>query len=132
MPLKLELEIAHKKLLMIHGTPDSHDEHLYHEHLEERFQELAKTSWRGHNRFWSFTRTIHKKSGGALFINPGSVGRHGDGNPQAAYATITVNPFSVELIRVNYDVEAAADALEEKELLKAMPKCCFEDCPLTT
>ena len=27
---------------------------------------------------------------------------------------ITVNPFSVELIRVNYDVEAAADALRRR------------------
>ena len=42
------------------------------------------------------------------------MGRPGDGNPQAAYATITASPFSVELIRVNYDVEAAADALRRK------------------
>ena len=41
-------------------------------------------------------------------------GRPGDGNPQAAYAMITVNPFSVELIRVNYDVAAAADALRRR------------------
>ncbi len=34
--------------------------------------------------------------------------------PQAAYATITASPFSVELLRVNYDVEAAADALRRK------------------
>ena len=36
LPLKLELEIAHKKLLMVHGTPDS-DEHLHHDTSEEKF-----------------------------------------------------------------------------------------------
>ena len=29
LPFKLELEVAHKKLLMIHGTPDAVDEHLF-------------------------------------------------------------------------------------------------------
>ena len=50
----------------------------------------------------------------ALFVNPGSVGRPGDGNPQAAYAVLTANPFSVELVRVSYDVESAADALRQE------------------
>ena len=111
LPLKLELEIAHKKLLMIHGTPDSVDEHLYHDTPEERFQELAKTAGADIIVFGHSHEQFTKKAGGALFINPGSVGRPGDGNPQAAYAAITASPFSVELVRVNYDVEAAADAL---------------------
>ena len=29
---------------MIHGTPDSINEHLYDDTSEERFQELAKTA----------------------------------------------------------------------------------------
>ncbi len=111
LPSKLELEIAHKKLLMIHGTPDSVDEHLYHDTPEERFQELAKTAGADIIVFGHSHEQFTKKAGGTLFINPGSVGRPGDGNPQAAYAAITASPFSVELVRVNYDVEAAADAL---------------------
>ena len=111
LPSKLELEIAHKKLLMIHGTPDSVDEHLYHDTPEERFQELAKTAGADIIVFGHSHEQFTKKAGGALFINPGSVGRPGDGNPQAAYAAITASPFSVELVRVSYDVEAAADAL---------------------
>ena len=114
LPSKLELEIAHKKLLVIHGTPDSVDEHLYDDTPEQRFQELAKTAGCGHNCLWPFHEQFTKKAGGVLFINPGSVGRPGDGNPQAAYAVITATPFSVELVRVNYDVEAAADALRRK------------------
>ena len=41
------------------------------------------------------------------------MGRPGDGNPQAAYAAITASPFSVELVRVSYNVEAAADDLRK-------------------
>ena len=114
LPLKLELEIAHKKFLVVHGSPVSIDEHLYHDTPEQRFQELAKTSGADIIIFGHSHDQFTKKADGALFINPGSAGRPGDGNPQAAYAMITVNPFSVELIRVNYDVAAAVDALRRR------------------
>jgi putative phosphoesterase len=113
LPSKLELEIAHKKLLMIHGTPDSVDEHLYHDTPEERFQEVAKTAGADIIVFDHSHKQFTKKAGETLFINPGSVGRPGDGNPQAAYAAINASPFSVELVRVNYDVGAAVDALRK-------------------
>ena len=54
---------------------------------------------------------------GVSFINPGSVGRQeDDGNPQTAYAVVNSNPFSVQLVRLNYDVESAAEALRKKRL----------------
>ena len=67
----------------------------------------------------------------SLFVNPGSVGRPSDGNPQAAYAILNFNPFKVELIRLDYDVEAAADALRKKGLPKASRRCCFAEYLLT-
>ncbi|HYA78346.1 MAG TPA: CHAD domain-containing protein [Verrucomicrobiae bacterium] len=111
LPSKLELEIAHKKFLMIHGISGSVDENLRHDSPEQRFQEVAKTSGMDIIVFDHSYEQFTKKADGALFINPGSVGRPMDGNPQAAYAAITVSPFSAKLIRVSYDVEAAADAL---------------------
>jgi exopolyphosphatase/guanosine-5'-triphosphate,3'-diphosphate pyrophosphatase len=53
---------------------------------------------------------------GACFVNPGSVGRPDDANPQTAYAMMQFNPFKVEMIRLDYDVEAAADDLRKKSL----------------
>ena len=114
MPLKLELEVAHKKLLMIHEAPDMAEEHLFHDTPKERFEEIAKKTGANIIVFGHSHEQMTKKAGGALFINPGSVGRPGDGNPQAAYAVITASPFSVELLRVNYNVEAEADALRRK------------------
>ncbi len=114
LPFKLELEVAHKKLLMIHGPPNAVDEHLFDDTPIERFQEIAKTANADIFIFGHSHDQFTKEVDGVLFINPGSVGRPGDGNPQAAYAEITTNPFSVELIRVNYDVEAAADGLRRR------------------
>ncbi len=114
LPSKLELEIAHKKLLMIHRTSDSVDDHLYHDTPEQRFQDLAITTGADIIVFGNSQEQFTKKIGEVLFVNAGSVGRPGDGNFQAAYAVITASPFSIELIRVNYDVEAAADALRRK------------------
>jgi len=111
LPTKLELEIAHKKLLMIQDPPGTFNEHLYHDTPEERFEEMAKTAGADIIVFSSSGGQFTKKAGEALFIDPGSVGRPGDGNPQAAYAVITASPFSVDLIRVSYNVEAAADAV---------------------
>ena len=128
-PIKLELEVAHKKLLIVHGTLDKVDEFFNHDTPEERFEEIAKKAGAeiivlGHSE-----EQFTKKAGGALFINPGSVGKSIDGIPKASYAVITSSPFSVELLRVSYDVEAAADALRKKGapesysqmLLRGMP-----------
>ena len=130
LPSKLELEIAHKKLLMVHGTPDSVDEHLYCDTPEERFQEIAKTAGSDIIVFGHSHEQFTKKVGGVLFINPGSVGRPGDGNSQAAYAAVTASPFSVELIRVNYDVEAAADALRRKGAPESYAQMLLRGLPL--
>ena len=58
-------------------------------------------------------------------INIGSVGKPKDSNPQGGYVMLTINDNScvldkdsihVEFIRFNYDVEAAAKAVEESIL----------------
>jgi putative phosphoesterase len=113
LPQCIELEIAGKKLLLTHGTPEAIDEHIYHDMSPERLKKIADDTKAdiiitGHSHD-QYTRDV----GGAIFINPGSVGRPGDGNPQAAYAVLKVNPFKVELVRIDYDVLAAADALRK-------------------
>src|SRR5690606_3322609 len=58
-------------------------------------------------------------------INIGSVGKPKDGIPQGTYVMITINQKSstldpgsihVEFIRFNYDIEAAAKAIESSPL----------------
>jgi len=116
LPRELKLEIAGKKVLMTHGSPESIDEHLYSNTPVERLHELVEAAKAdiiitGHSHV-QYVRELD----GVTFLNPGSVGRPDDGNPHAAYAIIKFNPFLVDLLRVNYDVAAAADALRKKGL----------------
>lgn len=52
----------------------------------------------------------HRVVGGVHFVNTGSVGRPKDGDPRAGYVLVDVTEagVSVELVRIAYDVEAAA------------------------
>jgi predicted phosphodiesterase len=49
-------------------------------------------------------------------LNPGSVGQPRDGDPDAAYAVVDLDAGTVDLRRVEYDVEAVVDAVAEAGL----------------
>jgi putative phosphoesterase len=116
LPRELRLEAAGVKLLVTHGSPESIDEHIYPDTPAERLKTLSDISkadviivGHSHEQLW-------RQVNGASFVNPGSVGRPGDGKPQAAYAILKFNPLKVEMVRLGYNVEAAADALRKKSL----------------
>ena len=60
----------------------------------------------------------HRVVAGVHFVNTGSVGRPKDGDWRAGYAILTVEEgrVGVEFVRVEYDVEAAAQAILASEL----------------
>jgi predicted phosphodiesterase len=60
----------------------------------------------------------HRAVGDVHFVNTGSVGRPKDGDPRAGYVVLTINESGVspELVRVAYDVEKAARAIEASTL----------------
>jgi putative phosphoesterase len=116
LPRELRLEVGGKRLLVVHGSPKSIEEHLYPEKPVEQLQGLADAAGAdvvvvGHSHV-QFEREVN----GVFFVNPGSVGRPGDGNPQAGYALLSFDPFKVELIRLPYDVEDAAYDLRKRGL----------------
>jgi putative phosphoesterase len=116
LPRELRFEVAGKKLLITHGSPKSINEHITQKTPAEKLESLAKTAKAdviivGHSH-----EQFQKQVNDVCFVNPGSAGRPGDGNPQAAYAVLRFNPFNVELIRINYDVETAAKAVRERGL----------------
>ncbi len=119
-PPQFRMQAADKKVLMAHGSPDSIDEHIYRDTPNERLSTLAQTAKAdviivGHSH-----EQFYRQVDGVSFVNPGSVGRPGDGNPQAAYALIGFNPFEVQLFRVDYNVVAAADALRKKGMPESL------------
>jgi putative phosphoesterase len=115
-PSKVFLEVAGKKLLMVHGSPKSIEEHVYHDTPVKVLEDFAVDTNAdliivGHSH-----EQFERKVNNTTFVNPGSVGRPDDGNPQAAYALLSFSPFKIELIRLSYNVKAAADALRRKRL----------------
>ena len=116
LPNECRLKVTRKTLLLTHGSPKSINEHIYPDAPTERLVALAETSKAdivivGHSH-----EQFQRDANGVFFVNPGSVGRPGNGNPQTAYAILSFNPFKVELIRLDYDVAAAAEALRKKAL----------------
>lgn len=53
---------------------------------------------------------------GRLVVNPGSVGQPRDSNPDAAYAILDTETDTVDLHRVEYDIDAVIDAIEDAGL----------------
>jgi putative phosphoesterase len=132
LPRERRLEIAGKKILITHGSPESIDEHIYTNTPIERLKTLAETAkadiiiaGHSHEQFW---RQVNRVS----FVNPGSVGRPGDGNPQTGYAILSFDPFKVELFRIDYDVAAAAEALRKKGLPQSFAQMLLQGVSLDT
>jgi len=131
-PRELGLEVAEKKILVTHGSPKSIEEHIYHDTPVEQLKAIAEgvkadviIVGHSHDQFF-------RQAGEVCFVNPGSVGRPGDGNPQTSYAILSFNPFNVELIRLDYDVEAAIDSIRKKALPESFAQMLLRGVSLDT
>lgn len=51
-----------------------------------------------------------------LVVNPGSVGQPRDGNPRASFAIIDTETMNADIIRIPYDIDAAASAIRRSGL----------------
>jgi diadenosine tetraphosphatase ApaH/serine/threonine PP2A family protein phosphatase len=51
------------------------------------------------------------KDGARYLLNPGAVGQPRDGDPRAAYAIVDADAHAVELLRIEYDAEAAREKI---------------------
>ncbi|HBI16169.1 MAG TPA: metallophosphoesterase [Desulfobulbaceae bacterium] len=112
------LAIEGWRLGLFHGSPDDDDEFLFPDTPEERFRELVAKSGSdiviiGHSH-----TPFHKKIGKVHFINPGSVGRMFDGNPDTSFATLELSPgrVRVELHRCPYPVDEIVAGLRSNRL----------------
>jgi putative phosphoesterase len=125
LPAKKELEIAGRKILLVHASPESDREHLGPDTPEERLLEIAAKSGSdiiicGHSH-----RPFVRKAGNTVFINPGTVGLPDDGDPRASFAMLEIsskNGVKVHHYRVDYDVRAAAGAVAGKGLPEIFSK----------
>ena len=114
LPEKRVVEFDGLRVMMTHGSPASHTEHLRPETPDHRLAELAEMADAdlvlcGHSH-QAFVRRVND----VLFINPGSVGRPDDGDPRASYAILDIQDgqVKVNLFRVPYHITASVHAME--------------------
>jgi putative phosphoesterase len=114
LPQQDRIQVDGFTVLLVHGSPDSVDEHLGSSTPEARFEELGAASQVdlivcGHSHE-AFARKVQ----GTWFVNPGSVGRPEGGDARAAYALLDFagGALKVEQRRVEYDVDRVVRAIQ--------------------
>jgi putative phosphoesterase len=110
LPADCRLTVQGKRVLLVHGTPDSNEEPLRPDTPLKRLREIAQQAEAdiivaGHSH-----QPFVKQVEGVWIINTGSVGRPDDGNPRACYALLTVTPDTVQVEhhRIAYDTKKVA------------------------
>lgn len=119
LPRELRLDIGGRRLLIVHGSPDSMDERIGPDTPEARLEEIAASAKADLIIFGHSHQALSRKATGTRFLNPGSVGRQDDGDPRASYALLRLKPFRATVRRVGYDVEAAAEGVRREGLPEA-------------
>jgi putative phosphoesterase len=118
LPERRSMTVGGRRILLVHGSPFSVNEHLYENTSQDRLEELAHLSEAdlvicGHSH-----QGFVRQAGGTWFINTGSVGRPDDGDPRATYALLELGEDSLEVqhCRVDYDLEAAVTEIRRQGL----------------
>jgi putative phosphoesterase len=132
--IKVEFQLNQDKLnlLLVHGSPRRINEYLFEDREEKSLLRImhdadADIMCFGHTHK-PYHRILNDGDGKDHFrhaINIGSVGKPKDGNPQGGYVILTISDHSSvlnadsvksELIRFDYDIEKAANAIEGSPL----------------
>jgi predicted phosphodiesterase len=137
LPRQMRLEFGtgreRLQLLMVHGSPRRINEYLFEDRPEGSFLRMMAEAGADVMLFGHTHRPFHRvlpyeeegRVGYRHAINTGSVGKPKDGDPRACYVILSVGDKSskaspesigVELVRVEYDVERAASAVEASPL----------------
>lgn len=129
--IKLQFTIADEpiRVMLVHGSPRSVNEYLLEDLPEQYLKELMLENntdmmFCGHTHK-PYHRLISTSGKFKHMVNIGSVGKPKDGDPRGCYVILTLKENStlvdtqsiaVDFIRFEYDVEAAAQAVEASAL----------------
>ncbi|WP_323677466.1 metallophosphoesterase family protein [Halorubellus sp. PRR65] len=101
------------RVKVVHGHPNDPDHYTRPNEFSPRLLDDEDVLVMGHTHVQA-----HEKYGDGIVMNPGSVGQPRDDDPDAAYALLDLDRMTVEERRVEYDVDAVQDAVEEAGLPK--------------
>lgn len=116
LPREIRTRIGDTAILLTHGSPESTTGRIGPHTPDTELIAYAKATGvdlivSAHTHI-PFTRMVSE----CHFINCGSVGRPADGDPRACYCLLEVNPLSICHIRIPYDIESVAGAIQKAGL----------------
>ncbi|MEM9950501.1 MAG: metallophosphoesterase family protein [Chloroflexota bacterium] len=113
------ITVGDTEVLLVHGSPRKINEYLYEDRTDTsllRIMDGIEQSVMvcGHTHL-PYDRTL---SDGRRIINAGSVGKPKDNNADACYIVLTATDegLTVDFVRVPYDIERIATAIEASEM----------------
>jgi predicted phosphodiesterase len=109
------------RVILVHGTPTLNTVYWTEDRPDSFCAQMAEIAGAKKGDTIAFGHTHlpwHRDVGGIHFVNTGSVGRPKDGDPRAGYVVLDVSAekTTVEFVRVSYDVDLAARAIEASSL----------------
>lgn len=116
VPRERRLEVAGRRLHLVHGSPRRINEYLLEQRDPRTFVRIAAAEEADILLFGHTHETWHRQFGGVLLVNVGSAGRPKDGDPRGAYTLLELGPGAppvVEVVRVPYAVEETARGVVE-------------------
>ncbi len=126
LPFRLDLaplggHLSGPRLILVHGTPTLNTVYWTEDRPDSFCTQMANIAGAKKGDTIAFGHTHlswHREVGGIHFVNTGSVGRPKDGDPRAGYVVlnVTAEKTLAEFVRVRYDVELAARAIEAGSL----------------
>lgn len=124
LPAHIPLQLGDLRVLLVHGSPRKVNEYLFEDRPNDYFERMMDTANAdvlvcGHTHL-----PYHKVlPDGRQIINAGSVGKPKDHDPRACYVVLTADErdLKVDFIRVPYDIERTAQAIETTPEVGGMP-----------
>ena len=120
LPMTMTVIMDRLRVTLVHGSPRRINEYLYEDRSEPSVERLfdligADVIVCGHTHK-PYDRAL--STGSRRLINAGSVGKPKDHDPRAGFVILSVNSkdLQTEFVRVEYDVEKAARAIEATEM----------------
>lgn len=115
----IPVQVGDLRVLLVHGSPRKINEYLYEDRPDDSLERImdgieADVLVCGHTHL-PYHRVLPS---GRQIVNAGSVGKPKDNNPDACYITLSAegDQLQVEFIRVPYDVESIATAIEASDM----------------
>jgi len=124
LPAQIALELSDLQVLLVHGSPRKVNEYLFEDRPDDYFERIMDSTNAdvlvcGHTHL-----PYHKVlPSGRQVVNAGSVGKPKDHDPRACYIVLTAveRQLKVDFIRVPYDIERIAQAIEATPEVGGMP-----------